>query len=301
MRISPIAFNAYKKVPNFGTTDRATYIHKDGTTNTIDYDHGFRRKIQADYAVLSEKVLCANYTCFFRDDIYWRGLGEMLDKLFPNKDEKVNVYNFACSDGSEAYSLAISLIEQLGEEGAKRFFPIKASDVDEELVDIANGRKILAKESDINAINYMTEGNFSKYFRVMNKLQRGVYLEPTEVLKNAVEFSSKDIEDGLDEIESSNSLILCRNFWRYLSKDKLVRVAQKLYENTDKSSKIIIGDFDMVRFALPPFFEEFGLMPASNCNNERYILEKREGCATYNDYQQTQMYKSLKNYCTFAK
>ena len=68
-------------------------------------------------------MVASNSTSFFRRDIDWKSIGSTFDSQFPKG--KVNIYDFACSDGSEAYSLIITLIEQLGEKKAQRFFPIQ--------------------------------------------------------------------------------------------------------------------------------------------------------------------------------
>ena len=95
-------------------------------------------------------MVSSNSTEFFRRDFPWDNIGKVFTKHFPKGE--VCIHNFACSDGSEAYSLIIALIEQLGEKKADRFFPIIASDIDKDIVKMAASGKISATANDIYEI-----------------------------------------------------------------------------------------------------------------------------------------------------
>ena len=119
MKIAPILPKIKVCTQSFRSTKRTKYLTENNKVVVKPfYDKG------CDFFGHKEgKILVSNSTNFFRNDLPWNTLGKTLDELYP-KGEKVNVFNFACSDGSEPYSLAICLMEQLGEDGAKRFFPI---------------------------------------------------------------------------------------------------------------------------------------------------------------------------------
>ena len=69
----------------------------------------------------------------FRSDIEWNLFSHFVEKKFENVD-KVNVYDFGCSDGSEAYTFLISLLDFCNSGTAKKFVPIKAYDIDKEAI-----------------------------------------------------------------------------------------------------------------------------------------------------------------------
>ena len=73
------------------------------------------------------------YTSMFRNDIQWEKFADFLHSKYKDV-ENVNIINGACSDGSEAYSLAISLINA-DKEKSKKFFPINAFDIDKQILD----------------------------------------------------------------------------------------------------------------------------------------------------------------------
>ena len=67
-------------------------------------------------------------TWFFRGDLDWDRFVKYADKKY-NKAHNIPIFNFACSDGEESFTLAYKLIHLL-KERANKFFPIKASDID---------------------------------------------------------------------------------------------------------------------------------------------------------------------------
>lgn len=245
MNISPINF--YK--PNFTSTTRTTY-HSDSEGEFVlpSYDRKLGQRISPDI-----KMICSNSTNFFRRDLDWKVIGEIFNKQFPSG--KVNIYDFACSDGSEAFSLIIALIEQLGEKKASRYFPIIATDIDPEIIKMANSGKIIATEEDMLKIP-----NAKKYFGI-TPLAGGKYiLSPKEILTKNVIFKQASIQQGLDEVKKDkNNIILARNFWKYLSEEDLVNTTWKLNEKTNDNTLIIIGNFDGKEGYMPFFFEALGM------------------------------------------
>lgn len=286
MRISPIAIKPKFNQINFSSTKRTTYETEsqkvvvkpfyDKSCDFLGYEYG--------------RILVSNSTSFFRRDLPWGYLGQRLDELFPN-DEHVNVFNFACSDGSEPYSLAICLIEQLGEERAKRFFPINASDIDENILPDKKNPKIKATKEDIKEINEITNNNIKKYFHVKHNREKIAFspkqavefkdeeyiLTPKKILKNCINFNCQNFYDGLDELKSKNNLVLCRNFWGYLNEDDIINCAKKLYKKLDDSSIVIIGDFDLEDSYVPKFLTELGIDSTNDLWKEENILSKHEG------------------------
>lgn len=286
MRISPITSKPKFNLINFSSTKRTTYETEsqkvvvkpfyDKSCDFLGHEYG--------------RILVSNSTRFFREDLPWGYLGQRLDELFPN-DEHVNVFNFACSDGSEPYSLAICLIEQLGEERAKRFFPINASDIDEKILPDEKNPKIKATKEDIKNIQEITEGNIQKYFHVKHKNERvelsskqavefkdeEYILTPKKILKDCVNFNCQNFYDGLDDLKSKNNLVLCRNFWGYLNEDDIINCAKKLYKKLDDSSIVIIGDFDLEDSYVPKFLTELGIDSTNDLWKEENILSKHEG------------------------
>ncbi|MBE7706476.1 MAG: hypothetical protein E7Z91_04460 [Cyanobacteria bacterium SIG30] len=281
MRINSLNFNnfsAYKSEVNFGTTNRTLY-EKRGGKRFIDKKYKMSAAPYGkDYYLSGKRVIYSNATCFLRGDLCgksntWENFTNIILKCFP-KDEKINVYDFGCSDGSEAYSIAFSLIEKEG-DGAKRFFPIKAIDRDPEIIkDIQNGT--YAKEIDLKKIDAATKNNKDKYF-IISKSGREFLLKPKEILRRNIRFRTGDFVQELNNITGKNNLIFCRNFWRYLSEDEIRRALEKL-SKLDPSTRIVLGSFDLCtdcetgRQYPPKFFEEYGFVK----DGTNFILKKSD-------------------------
>ena len=78
------------------------------------------------YSVLkyNNKTPFYTTTMFFRKDLDWNALVNMVNDKYRNVD-KVNVICHACSDGEEVFSLA-ALIKTLLKSSSEKFFPIIA-------------------------------------------------------------------------------------------------------------------------------------------------------------------------------
>lgn len=269
MNISPIKLNNL----NFTSTSRTIYQKSNG-------DNFVSKAYDPYYSSLkgleTPKMVYSNSTYFLRMDFPWLAFPEFLQEKYP--EGKVNIYNFACSDGSEPYSIALSLIEKLGEKEASRFFPIQASDVDPEIIKQAKKGKINISLGEMEKIKLIVQPphKIEDYFEV-EKIKTdkccSYRLTPKEILSKNIIFECKGIEEGLDEVGKSNSIILARNFWRYLSADEIEKISMKLRKNLDSSSMITIGDFDRIGFKLPFFCNELGMKPVTRSEIFSNILK----------------------------
>lgn len=266
MRISPII--NYINKPNFTSTKRTTYYSPKEGSFTIP-----------SYQLFNDspddiKMVVSNMTNFFRRDFDWKNVGKIFDKQFPKG--KVNIHDFACSDGSEAYSLVIALIEQLGKKEASRFFPIQASDVDSEIIRMAKSGKITADEEDLFQIgNYIKDADVKKYFSITPIGGERYILSPKKILTDNITFKCESIKDGLNGIEKDkNNIILARNFWRYLSREELTKTTWALKEKTNDDTLVVIGNFDCQFHRAPYFLEGLGFCKHSCDDLSQNILRK---------------------------
>lgn len=190
------------------------------------------------------KVLYKNKTNFFREDLNWKNLALFLSEKYQNVD-KVNVFNFACSDGSEPYSLAVVLMEYLGLDALK-FFPIQASDIDEEIIAKAKCGPCNITVRDLYQINQMTKDDYGKYFQAHPPENKNYYMAvtPKPPINRAIEFSQGNILDGLDELPEHNNVVFARNFWCYLDEENRNKMIRKFIDILDKTSSLIIGELE---------------------------------------------------------
>src|SRR5262249_5310913 len=92
-----------------------------------------------EFTTLFDAILI-NVTVFFRDEAAWRYLAEqILPSLVASepKDRPIRVWSAACASGEEAYTVAMLLAEELGQDGFLERAKIYATDVDEDALNRA--------------------------------------------------------------------------------------------------------------------------------------------------------------------
>lgn len=190
------------------------------------------------------KLLYKNKTNFFRDDLSWEKLTEFLNNKYKYAD-KVNVVNAACSDGTEPFSLAVILMEKLKSEAAK-FFPIQASDIDATMIYDAKNSPCNISDMDFYMINKHTRSKSYKYFSPTKSTSYSYPLAiiPKENLKSQIDFKQADIFEALDDIPKENNVILCRNFWVYLTEQTREKLIELLKNKLTPSDSVIIGELE---------------------------------------------------------
>ena len=236
--------------PIFGTSDRKVKKNSCGVTVASDekdyHRPDFDTTVYANTTMFFRYDLNTAHTTKYTTDGTWKGFRRTIIDNFKNTP-KVNVYDFASSDGSEAYSFILSLIDELGEEEAQKFFPIKAYDIDSKMVKIAQNGLIPCDHDDIRRLSQNINEIKSKSYYDVSLVNYGYmpYLfKASKELKDKVNFNKASIQSMIDEIEPSNSLLLCRNFWPYLSKKDMYETIWKLSEKLDDTSLLVVGYFD---------------------------------------------------------
>ena len=194
-------------------------------------------------------------TNIFREDLDWYALIQYIHSHFADK-EKVQVYSLACSDGSEAYSFAMSVLEYIPKKYRSKYLPVNACDIDREIVKSAAKRRI-----NIDNIEFLISEKYGnvkigKYFcdqkeivsikqNITSDIDKAFSYRPVKDLREAVLFKCSDILTELKNIkDNGNSIIFCRNVFPYLSKRYADAVAETAGEKLKNGSLFIIGDYD---------------------------------------------------------
>ena len=197
------------------------------------------------------RPISTNNTSFFRAELEWNKFTDFLIKKYQHTD-KVNIHCYACSDGAEPFSLAILLIKKLG-EGAKKFFPIIASDIDPKILENPKKGKVILSDCDIVNIEDELGTDYSKFIKHNDdfKLLKE-YNAHDEVcegtvspeVRKAVVFKSYDIMDNITNIPAQNTVVMARNFWPYLPEEKQQSLAKKIANQLSDTSTLVLGTFD---------------------------------------------------------
>lgn len=205
----------------------------------------------------------------FREDVAWNDLAKFEVEHFRDKN-RVNVIQFASSDGSEAYTKIISLLKQ-GEPNVQKFFPIEAYDISPEIVNAAKSGLINFVDKDFKRAENV-QVNLDEYFKkstnsldIKNDYMFHFFNIPTTTyqvsnsLKNKVNFHNKDLFDVLHSFkDDSNSVILCRNIFSYFDDIDARRAINLLGQKLKAGSLLVLGDQDFSKHTMQKFLKEAG-------------------------------------------
>ncbi len=210
-------------------------------------------KIKRGQITDNGKIFTRPTTEMFRGDLDWKYFANYIQERFQGIN-KVNTYVYACSNGSEAYSMSILLQEKF-KGGAQKFFPIIAKDIDEQRIQkniknqAENNIETINGTKSINDIFHLRTKEKEKYFYDWyEELQDTAALSKeklTEQTAAPVKFSYGNILEDIKNIDSKRpSIIMCRNMWPYVDPDEYQTFANELYHRLAPGSVVVLGEYD---------------------------------------------------------
>ncbi len=260
--INPINNSLVKNYP------KSTNVNFGSTARSYDLEPGFK--------------MCTS-TVMFREDINWREFAKFLLDHFKDKKE-VNIVQYASSDGSEAYTQIISLLES-GQD-TRKFFPIEAYDFDPVVVKAAQSGNLNLTYRDHQYLGINTK-NFNKYFSRAKKslkmpnegsfkffTQDKQFVEHcgefttykvSPVLKSRVKFNQGDMFSLVGQIkDNSNTVVLCRNSLGYFTDIEINSFLMILSNKLKKDSIFAIGKVDVHQTEIETFLRRFNFEKIMN-------------------------------------
>lgn len=272
MRINSCSNNLYYKKPS----------------TKVTFSSGTREYKNTIVSGNTRKVVLTT-TWMFRD-LDWGSFAKFLDKNFCDKS-KVNIYSLASSDGSEAYTCAIAIKECIPSNRQKKFFPIRAYDIDDEILSVARSGRINLFPADRSTVakfveshdwkRYLTNTGLNKYFKDKaepifvqnNSLAHNTYsYRVADSLLNKVTFQKFDIMDRVSSLkDDGNTVLLCRNIFPYLGEWQGVRLIDTIGEKLKKGSLLVIGDYDYRNPSIDIHIELAGFERVT-----RYVFRKKD-------------------------
>jgi two-component system CheB/CheR fusion protein len=203
-----------------------------------DYE-AYRDHLEANPREFVElfNTILINVTAFFRDREAWEHLREtvvpeLLESI--SEDEPIRVWSAGCASGEEPYSIAIVLLEALGEEDFKRRVKIYATDIDEEA--LAEARAAVYTGKALEGVpqeyveRYFVESGRDFVFRP--DLRRSVIFGRNELLQDA----------PISRID----LLVCRNVLMYFTVDAQARILAQLNFALRDRGFLFLGKSEML-------------------------------------------------------
>ncbi|MBR1775887.1 hypothetical protein IJ750_02280 [bacterium] len=204
---------------------------------------------------LKKNVLTTTF--LFRADLEWGKLFRYIEENLSFNHSKINTYCLASSDGSEAYSYAMTVLDRALPQERSKYLPVMASDIDEEMVMACKSGKINLTGIDFQSIanNLLFSKSYFKDagdeieiennrpFQEANVDYRSY--RPIKELGDGVVFEKADILEKVKSIkDEGNSVILCRNVFMYLQQNYIIRLVSELGKVLKQGSLFVIGDCD---------------------------------------------------------
>lgn len=196
-------------------------------------------------------------TYFFRSGFAWDDFIQLLGSKYKNT-KKVHIIDHACSNGPEANTLVILLMEKFQQQ-AKKFFPIIAKDYDASNIKMAKrNAPITVDYMEANKIDLYTS-SIMKYFDiVVNSFSEdgGMQICAKPIVRQNIQFFRGDIFQDIDRMPKSNTVLLCRNMMIYLNENEQKALVDKICSHFDESSLIVVGEYDLMNTNIDEMFKK---------------------------------------------
>jgi two-component system, chemotaxis family, CheB/CheR fusion protein len=218
-----LARRIHKRMVDVGVGDYEAYVD-------------FLEANPREFAELFNTILI-NVTGFFRDAEAWDYLAkEVVPQLLEAvpEEEQIRVWSAGCASGEEAYTVAIVLLEALGEDAFKRRVKIYATDVDEEALTEAR-----AAVYPPDALEELPQELVERYF-VENG--RGLAFRPD--LRRSVIFGRNELLQ--DAPISRIDLLVCRNVLMYFTVEAQTRILSQLNFALRDHGFLFLGKSEML-------------------------------------------------------
>lgn len=173
-------------------------------------------------------------TNFFRDDVAFRAVEEVVLPTLIGKGLKdVRVWSAGCATGQEPYSVALLLLEKLGQEISQWNIPILGTDIDAKALACArNGR---FSQRDVEGIRSVW---LERYFVPEGK---GFRIQPT--LKGLVTFEVHNLVR--DPPYHDLDLVVCRNVLIYFKPALQTRLLRGFHEGLKQGGFLLLGKAEL--------------------------------------------------------
>ncbi|MFW6237918.1 MAG: CheR family methyltransferase [Halanaerobiales bacterium] len=203
--------------------------------NIENYSHCLELlKNNSDFRARYLDHFTINTSEFYRNPENFKYLQKnVLPDLLERKD-KIKIWSAPCSNGSEPYTVAIILAE-MGVNFSR--CKILGSDLDPDILEAA--KKGVYGE---NSIKKVPEKIKEKYFSPSGNEQNKFLL--TNKIKRQVNFEKKDLIN--DSYQSGWDLILCRNFFIYLTADLKMELTHKFCRALSKKGYFFLGNTEFI-------------------------------------------------------
>lgn len=201
----------------------------------------------------SNRVSTHTYTCFYRAPAQLRALsGPAIDflNLSQQSSDRLDIVLFACSNGSEAYTIASWLIQEFPTLN----FHIHASDLHQELVDYASAARYT--HDQVWHSDYITKDFVDATF---NRTENGDYLIRPQIRAKVSFQQANLLDENLHAKFVSAQIVIAQNVLFHLSPSNATKAFENILSVATQKAVFLIEGMDLsLRSQLTA---QAGLMP----------------------------------------
>lgn len=211
------------------------------------YEHlmaGTTESRAMEWSILVDR-LTVQETSFFRHQSSYALVEEYVQRFVAEQPDGANldVWSVGCSTGEEAYSLAMLINEQLGDNARKMFFGITATDIS--LPTLAKARKgEYAARRALQVDPLLRE----KYFKPGESGQT-VVVAPE--LKQHICFARLNVLDLGNAPMNNMDLIFCQNMLIYFRRWRKRQIVNRLAERLAPGGLMVLGPGEVTDWQHP--------------------------------------------------
>ncbi len=192
----------------------------------------YLRRIETDHDEWEAFVnsLTTNLTSFFREDYHFPILADLLQR---KSGRDIRIWCSAASTGEEPYSLAMTVLEALGSQGAARV-EIVATDIDTNV--LAKAEAGIYAEERIEKI----DARYRKYFLRGTGARAGLVRVRPE-LQRMISFRQLNLLAPSWPLTGTFDVLFCRNVLIYFDKDTQRRVLERFVPYMAPDAQLFVG------------------------------------------------------------
>jgi len=201
-----------------------------------------------EYARLLD-TLTINVTDFFRDKVVWDVLRrsvfrEMIQQKLEGRSRTIRVWSAGCATGEEPYSVAMMLVDMLGNDASRFLISVLATDLDPEA--LAFAQKGVYPSDKLKGIPPGYQVRFTQ--------PAGPNLfEINPEVRRLVRFQRFSLFD--DPPIRVVDLVLCRNVFIYFDKAQQAKVTRNFWRSLTRGGYLVLGRSEKLAPDMVPLLE----------------------------------------------
>jgi chemotaxis protein methyltransferase CheR len=178
-------------------------------------------------------AVSTNKTDFFRESDHFTFLK---DEVYPQlqKQQTIRVWSCACSSGEEAYTIAMTLLDEFGGVLGGRDAKILATDISTRMLDQAE-----LGHYSVNQLSRIPELLRNRYCKILAETN-GEMFQVSSQLKELVRFRRLNLIQDYP-LRTQFDFIMCRNVMIYFDRENQERLIHRLSEHIKPGGYLFVG------------------------------------------------------------